>query len=421
MCAYGPNLFGYADAGIDAAYTAQLGHRRHPDRPHRADGRAGRGLHGAWSATPTGRCSARTARTPPPWPWSPRGPTPGARRWCWPRAPITARRPGACRGPPARRPRTRPTRSSATTTTSPAWRRPWPRPATISPPSSPPPSSTTPSSTRPSPTRPMPAARASCATQTGALLVVDDVRAGLRVARDCSWSTDRRAAGPVHLGQVPRQRPPDLGPAGNDKARKAAASIFVTGSFWYQAAPMAAALETLRLVRETDYLERIEALGDAAARRAWPSAPTAAGFGLRQTGPATMPLFLFDDDPDLRQGLLLVERDAGARRLRPSLAQHVPLRGDDGRRHRPSLGRRRGRLGALKHAPTLQPVPEDGVSDHRRHEVSLWKCPNTPTTTDWAWPSWCQGRGYAGRAGGGRHRADRAAQSGPERGGLQGL
>jgi len=28
----------------------------------------------------------------------------------------------------------------------------------------------------------------------------------------------------------------------------------------------------------------------------------AAGFGLRQTGPVTMPLFLFEDDPDLRKG-----------------------------------------------------------------------------------------------------------------------
>ena len=29
---------------------------------------------------------------------------------------------------------------------------------------------------------------------------------------------------------------------------------------------------------------------------------SAAGFGLRQTGPGVMPLFLFDDDPDLRKG-----------------------------------------------------------------------------------------------------------------------
>ncbi len=50
--------------------------------------------------------------------------------------------------------------------------------------------------------------------QTGALLVVDDVRAGFRIARDCSWSSVGVAAGPVELGQVLRQRPSDLGPAG---------------------------------------------------------------------------------------------------------------------------------------------------------------------------------------------------------------
>lgn len=137
--------------------------------------------------------------------------------------------------------------------------------------------------------------------RTGALLVVDEVRAGFRLSRDCSWS---------RLGVQP-----DLSTwgkcmanghalsvlLGNDKARAAAASIYVTGSFWFQAAPMAAALETLRLIRETDYLERITALGDR-LRAGLDARAKAAGLGLRQSGPATLPLFLFDDDPDLRKG-----------------------------------------------------------------------------------------------------------------------
>ena len=64
---------------------------------------------------------------------------------------------------------------------------------------------------------------------------------------------------------------------------------------------MAAALETLGLVRETDYLERITALGER-LRSGLAERASAAGFSLRQTGPVTMPLFLFDDDPDLRRG-----------------------------------------------------------------------------------------------------------------------
>ena len=137
--------------------------------------------------------------------------------------------------------------------------------------------------------------------RTGALLVVDDVRAGLRLARDCSWSRIGVQPDLSTWGKCIANGHPISALLGSDKARKAASAIFVTGSFWYQAAPMAAGLETLRLVRDSDYLERITALGqklrDGLAERA-----AAAGFALRQTGPVTMPLFLFEDDPDLRKG-----------------------------------------------------------------------------------------------------------------------
>jgi glutamate-1-semialdehyde 2,1-aminomutase len=137
--------------------------------------------------------------------------------------------------------------------------------------------------------------------QTGALLIIDDVRAGLRLVRDCSWAKIGVQPDLSTWGKCLANGHSLSALLGNDKARKAAASIFVTGSFWFQAAPMAAALETMNLVKTTDYLERMMALGqrlrDGLAERA-----SAAGFSLRQTGPVTMPLFLFDDDPDLRKG-----------------------------------------------------------------------------------------------------------------------
>jgi len=136
---------------------------------------------------------------------------------------------------------------------------------------------------------------------TGALLVVDDVRAGLRIARDCSWSKVGVQPDLSTWGKCFANGHPISALLGSDKARKAAASIYVTGSFWYQAAPMAAALATLKLVRGTDYLERMETLGTR-LRSGLHERAEAAGFGLRQTGPVTMPLFLFDEDPDLRKG-----------------------------------------------------------------------------------------------------------------------
>lgn len=144
------------------------------------------------------------------------------------------------------------------------------------------------------------AAREIC-DRTGALLVVDEVRAGFRLSRDCSWS---------RLGVQPDLSTWGKGIAnghalsallGGEAARKAASQVYATGSFWCQAAPMAAALETLRLIRETDYLETMAALGER-LRAGLARQAAAAGVGLRQTGPAVMPLFLFDDDPDLRKG-----------------------------------------------------------------------------------------------------------------------
>ena len=139
------------------------------------------------------------------------------------------------------------------------------------------------------------------ADQTGALLIVDDVRAGLRLARDCSWSLIGVQPDLSTWGKCIANGHPISALLGNDKARKAAAAIYVTGSFWYAGAARAAGLETLRLVRETDYLERITAMGDI-LRAGLAERAAAAGFGFRQTGPGVMPLFLFDDDPDLRKG-----------------------------------------------------------------------------------------------------------------------
>jgi glutamate-1-semialdehyde 2,1-aminomutase len=89
----------------------------------------------------------------------------------------------------------------------------------------------------------------SLADEHGALLVVDDVRAGLRIARDCSWSTVGVEPDLSTWGKCFANGHAISALLGNNKARNAAAHIFVTGSFWYQAAPMAAALTTLKLVR----------------------------------------------------------------------------------------------------------------------------------------------------------------------------
>jgi glutamate-1-semialdehyde 2,1-aminomutase len=137
--------------------------------------------------------------------------------------------------------------------------------------------------------------------ERGALLVVDDVRAGLRIARDCSWSMVGVQPDLSAWGKCIANGHPISALLGAEEARAAAAQIFVTGSFWYAGSPMAAGLETLRLVQETDYLERMVGLGQR-LRAGLAERAAANGFGFRQTGPVQMPLFLFDEDPDMRVG-----------------------------------------------------------------------------------------------------------------------
>ncbi len=139
--------------------------------------------------------------------------------------------------------------------------------------------------------------------RTGALLVVDDVRAGFKMARDCSWSVVGVEPDLSSWGKCIANGHPISALLGNDKARKAASMVQATGSFWFQSSPMAASLVTLDRIMNTPYLENIQTLGHA-LRTGMAGVAAKWGIGLRQTGPVVMPMFLFDDDPDFRKGYL---------------------------------------------------------------------------------------------------------------------
>ena len=136
-------------------------------------------------------------------------------------------------------------------------------------------------------------ARALC-DQHKALLVVDDVRAGLRIARDCSWQDLNIQPDLSCWGKAIANGHPISAVLGAKIAKEAAEKIYVTGSFWFASAAMAAALKTLELVRTTGYLEHTVNLGnqlragldDIAGRHSLP---------IIQTGPSQMPLIMFND------------------------------------------------------------------------------------------------------------------------------
>src|SRR5690348_4251116 len=144
------------------------------------------------------------------------------------------------------------------------------------------------------------AVRAAC-DAAGAALIIDEVRAGLRldirgswealgVRPDlCAWS--KAIANGYALAAV----------TGNDRFREAATKVFVTGSFWCGTVAMAAARATLRIARETDVPGHIRAMG-LRLREGLATLANQNGIAIRQSGPPQMPLMLFDADPDVKKG-----------------------------------------------------------------------------------------------------------------------
>lgn len=135
----------------------------------------------------------------------------------------------------------------------------------------------------------------------GAVLILDDVRAGFRLHARGSWealgvrpdlSAFSKAIANGHaLAAI----------TGTDALREAAQRVFVTGSFWCAAVPMAAALATLDELERRDAVAHMAALG-AMLREGLSERARDMGVGLRQSGPPSMPLFLFDDDADFAKG-----------------------------------------------------------------------------------------------------------------------
>ena len=137
--------------------------------------------------------------------------------------------------------------------------------------------------------------------ERGALLIVDDVRAGFRLARDCSWSLVGVKPDLSCWGKGIANGYPVSALLGRDKAREAAGKLYVTGSFWFAAVPMAAGIATLCEIASTNYLEHMERLAGV-LRKGLDDIAKRHGFGIRQSGPPQMPLVLFEDDGDFRLG-----------------------------------------------------------------------------------------------------------------------
>jgi glutamate-1-semialdehyde 2,1-aminomutase len=136
----------------------------------------------------------------------------------------------------------------------------------------------------------------------GAMLIIDDVRCGARIDLRGGWAAlgikpDLSAWGKSLANGYPLAALLGTAPLG-----EAAASVTATGSFWYAAAPMAAALTTIRLLKDNDGIDRMRASG-ARLQEGLRAQAQARDLAVSVTGPPQMPLMLFADDHGFARSL----------------------------------------------------------------------------------------------------------------------
>jgi glutamate-1-semialdehyde 2,1-aminomutase len=139
--------------------------------------------------------------------------------------------------------------------------------------------------------------------ETGAALILDDVRCGFRLDFGHSWQSikvepdlsawSKAIANGYALAAV----------LGNDRFRAPAQSLFTTGSFWYTSVAMAASLATLDVLERGDAMNNMVSMGTK-LREGIESQAQTWGYEIRQTGPVQMPYLSFVGDDDRAVGSL---------------------------------------------------------------------------------------------------------------------
>lgn len=142
--------------------------------------------------------------------------------------------------------------------------------------------------------------------QAGAALIVDDVRAGFRLHAGGSWELTGVRPDLSAWSKAIANGYPLACVTGNDRFREAAGRIFVTGSFWYGAIAMAAAIATITKMKDIGAVAIMARMGQR-LRDGIAAQAKHHGLALQQSGPVQMPVMLFDDDADRRKGWLFCE------------------------------------------------------------------------------------------------------------------
>ena len=138
--------------------------------------------------------------------------------------------------------------------------------------------------------------RALC-DATGAALILDDVRCGFRLHLGSSWEPVGVDPDLSAWSKAIANGHPLAAVLGGDAFRDGAQRVFVTGSFWFSAVPMAAAIATITALGEENAVEAMARTGSA-LREGILAQARSGDLPVKYTGPAVMPYLTFAGDRD---------------------------------------------------------------------------------------------------------------------------
>lgn len=139
--------------------------------------------------------------------------------------------------------------------------------------------------------------------ETGAALILDEVRAGFRLDLRGSWEPFGVQPDLSAFSKALGNGYPIAAVTGREWLREAAGRVYATGSFWFSGVPMAAAIATINALRDENGIAQMERAGrllhDGLEQQA-----ASHGVRIRQTGPLQIPFMTFEGDQNFERANL---------------------------------------------------------------------------------------------------------------------
>ena len=138
----------------------------------------------------------------------------------------------------------------------------------------------------------------SLCKKENAQFILDDIRANFRLSLNGSHSYFNCNPDMITMGKSIANGQPLSLLVGKEHLKKTASGFFITGTFWYSAGPMAAAVKALDEMKRLDIITHMNKMGTLLTE-GLKSTAADAGYDINISGSPTIPFMTFKEDPDL--------------------------------------------------------------------------------------------------------------------------